>query len=277
MRTEGSGRITAKDTNALASSIILVCRQRAKDALTVSRREFQRELKDALPDALEAMIGGKDGISPVAPVDLAQSAIGPGMDVFSQYAAVLEADGSPMSVHTALTFINKAIDEYFSEAEGELDVDSRFCVQWFEENGWNAGQFGQADVLARAKGTSVDAMRDAGVIESGGGKVRLLKFAEYPADWSPENDNRTPVWEALHHLIRVLQSKDEATAGALLARMPARADAMRQLAYRLYTMCERKGWAEDARAYNELITSWRPIEAASHDVGHIYTQQELLG
>jgi putative DNA methylase len=277
LRTEMATRMRGMDSNALASSILLVCRQRAKDEQTISRREFQRELKEALPEALDVMIGGKDGISPVAPVDLAQAAIGPGMAVFSQYAAVLEADGSSMSVHTALTLINKAIDEYFSEAEGELDVDSRFCVQWFEESGWNAGQFGQADVLARAKGTSVDAVRDAGVIESGSGKVRLLRFAEYPPDWSPDDDNRTPVWEALHHMIRVLQNKDEGAAGSLLARMPARADAMRQLAYRLYTMCERKGWAEDARAYNELITSWRPIEAASHDVGHIYTQQELLG
>ncbi len=275
MRTEMGNRMIGRETNALASSIVLVCRQRASDAQTVSRREFQRELKEALPEALEAMIGGKEGISPIAPVDLAQAAIGPGMAVFSKYAAVLEANGDPMSVHTALTLINKAIDEYFSEAEVDLDADSRFCVQWFDEYGWSTGQFGQADVLARAKGTTVDGVQQAGVIKSGGGKVRLFKFTEYPDDWTPEQDNRTPVWEALHHMIRVHQTQDDEAAGALLARMPARSESMRQLAYRLYTTCERKGWAEDARAYNELITSWRAIETESHRAGHIYTQPEL--
>ncbi|QQS46397.1 MAG: DUF1156 domain-containing protein [Acidobacteriota bacterium] len=275
MRTEGAGRIIAKGANALASSIVLVCRQRPKDSPTVSRREFQRELKEALPEALEAMIGGKEGVSPIAPVDLAQAAIGPGMAVFSKYAAVLEANGDPMSVHTALTLINKAIDEYFSEAEVDLDADSRFCVQWFDAYGWSTGQFGQADVLARAKGTTVDGIEQAGVIKSGGGKVRLFKFTEYPDDWTPEQDNRTPVWEALHHMIRVHQTQDDEAAGALLARMPARSESMRQLAYRLYTTCERKGWAEDARAYNELIASWRAIETESHRAGHIYTQPEL--
>jgi putative DNA methylase len=275
MRTEGAGRMIAKGTNALASSIILVCRRREADAPTSTRKSFLKELKETLPEALEIMIGGIEGSSPIAPVDLAQAAIGPGIGVYSRYAAVLEADGNPMTVHTALTLINKAIDEYFSDAEGDLDADTRFCIGWFDEYGWGEGLFGQADVLARAKGTSVSHVQHAGVIAASGGKVRLLKFTEYPNDWSPEKDNRTPVWEATHHLVRALKQQSEGDAGALLARMPERAEPIRQLAYRLYTLCERKGWAEEARAYNELITSWHGVEAASHESGRTRDQLQL--
>ena len=204
--------------------------------------------------------------TPIAPVDLAQAAIGPGMAVFSHYKAVLEADGTPMSVRTALTLINKALDEYFAEAEGDLDADTRFALAWFEEFGWAAGAFGTADVLARAKGTSVDGVSDAGVVESGGGKVRLLRANEYDPDWDPITDPRLAVWEALHHLSRALQSGGESEAGALLAALGAKSVPVRQLAYRLYTLCERKGWADDARTYNELIASWHAVESASHDV-----------
>lgn len=257
MRTELGNRMVGTGTNALASSIILVCRRRDPAAPTVSRKEFLRELKRALPEALDEMTA-----SSIAPVDLAQASIGPGMGVFSQYSAVLEADGTPMSVHDALVLINRELDEYFSDAGGDVDADTRFCLGWFEENGWTEGKFGEADVLARARGTTVDGVRDAGVVEAGGGKVRLMKWSEYPGDWSPETDSRTPVWEALHHLIRVHQcGGGESEAAALLARMPGRAAAIRQLAYRLYTLCERKGWAEDARPYNELITSWGAVEA----------------
>ena len=195
--------------------------------------------------------------SPVAPVDLSQAIIGPGMAVFSKYSAVLEADGKPMTVRTALQLINR----FF--AEDDFDHDTQFCLHWFENYGWGTGLFGDANTLAQAKGTSVDGVRDAGVIESGSGKVRLLRFHEYPTDWSPETDGRTPIWEALHHLIRALQNGGESAAGDLLAHMPSRTESMRQLAYRLYTLCERKGWAEDARAYNELITSWETTEAVS--------------
>ena len=254
MRTEMTAALkTGK--NALASSIVLVCRRRDPNAPTVSRREFLRELNGALPEALLDMTRG--GInSPVAPVDLSQAIIGPGMAIFSKYSAVLEADGKPMSVRTALQLINRFL------AEDDFDHDTQFCLHWFENCGWAEGKFGEADVLARAKGTSVDGVAASGVLESGKGIVRLLRYGEYHADWSPENDNRTSVWEALHHLIRALQSEDESAAGALLARMPTRVEAIRQLAYRLYTLCERKGWAEDARAYNELIASWQAIEAA---------------
>ena len=254
--------------NALASSIVLVCRVRDKDSDSISRRQFQRELREEMPGALEAMIGGSEGASPIAPVDLSQAAIGPGIGIFSQYGAVLNQDGSMMSVHDALILINRAITDYLNPDTGRFDNDTLFCDNWFAEYGWSTGEFGQANVLAQAKGTTVDGVRDAGVVESGSGKVRLLKWQEYPIDWDPNQDNRTPVWEALHHLILALNEQGESGAGDLLARMPERGEAMRQLAYHLYTLCERKGWAEDARAYNELITAWHAIVAASHDSGH---------
>ena len=273
MRTENSSRMTGQGTNALASSIILVCRKRPDDATTVSRREFLRELNAVLPEALDEMTRGAGGeYSPVAPVDLSQAIIGPGMAVFSKYAAVLEADGSPMSVRTALQLINRFL------AEDDFDPDTQFCLRWFEQHGWGEGVFGEADVLARAKGTSVNGVRDAGVIESGGGKVRLRKWAEYPGDWDPQSDTRNPVWETLHHLIRALKSSEgETGAGRVLAAVKGKAEAARQLAYRLYTLCERKGWAEDARAYNELITSWAGIEsAAGSEQGKQTVQQDLF-
>lgn len=271
VRTERSTRSLAIGANALASSIVLVCRKRDSDAQTVSRREFQRELKDQMADALDTMIGGAEGVSPVAPVDLAQAVIGPGMAIFSKYSAVLEADGRPMTVHTALTLINKML----TEGADDFDADTQFCLAWFDEKGWAPGDFGQADVLARAKGTSVQGVATAGVIESGSGNVRLFKPSEYPADWSPQNDNDTPVWEALHQMIRALQAEGEAASGALLAGMPARAEHIRNLAYRLYTLCERNKWAEEARAYNDLITSWIGIESASHEVGHFGSQRSI--
>jgi putative DNA methylase len=271
VRTERGVRNRAIGSNALASSIVLVCRKRDKDAQTISRREFQRELKEHMADALDAMIGGAEGVSPVAPVDLAQAAIGPGMAIFSKYSAVLEADGSKMTVHTALTLINKIL----TEGGDDFDADTQFCLSWFDGQGWSEGDFGQADVLARAKGTSVQGVDAAGVVKSGYGKVRLLKPSEYPPEWLPENDNNTPVWEALHQMIRALQTQGEFASGALLAGMPERSDNIRNLAYRLYTLCERKGWADEARAYNELIASWTGIEAASHEKGRYGSQANL--
>jgi putative DNA methylase len=268
VRTEKEGRSVGNNANALASSVVLVCKKRGDQTESISRRQFQRELREEMPEALEAMIGGSTGSSPIAPVDLAQAAIGPGMAIFSKYEAVLNQDGSKMSVHDALILINRAITDYLNPDSGNFDNDTLFCDDWFSQYGWGQGQFGEADTLARAKGTSVDGVRDAGVIESGGGKVRLLKWSEYPTDWDPKTDTRTPVWEACHQMIRVLNQQGEAEAGALLARMPERGEHIRQLAYHLYTLCERKKWAEEARAYNELIGSWHAIVAASHEVGH---------
>ena len=264
MRTEFGNRLIGNGTNALASSIILVCRKREKDVSPISRREFLRELNTELPEALEAMIGGKEGHSPIAPVDLAQSTIGPGMAIFSRQP-VLDADGTPMPVHEALKLINKELDAYFSHAEGDLDSESRFCLSWFEGFGWTVGPYGDAETLSRAKGTSVDGVRESGVIESQGGKVRLLTFKEYPSDWNPTPDGRLSDWKGLYHLIQALQTRGEEDAGVLLAAMRSRSDAIRQLAYRLYTFCERKGWAEDARMVNELIASWHGVDKASYE------------
>lgn len=272
MRTELSNRMIGSGTNALASSIILVCRQRSSDAASISRREFMRELKDQLSEAVDVMIGGSEGISRVAPVDLAQAVIGPGMAIFSKYSAVLEADGSAMTVHTALTVINRML----TEGGDDFDGDTQFCMGWFDEQGWTAGNFGKADVLARAKGTSVDSVRNAGVVEAASGKVRLLKPNEYPADWNPGEDNSTPaVWEALHQMIRALKAQGESAAGGLLARMPQQAARILSLAARLHILCERKGMADEARDYNTLHTSWSSIETASHEVGHVGSQTKL--
>ncbi|MBP7655318.1 MAG: DUF1156 domain-containing protein [Pseudoxanthomonas sp.] len=265
MRTEMSSRMIGAGTNALASSIVLVCRQRPLDAPTVSRREFIRELNATLPEALDEMTRG--GVnSPVAPVDLSQAIIGPGMAIFSQHAAVLEADGTAMSVRSALQLINRFL------AEDDFDHDTQFCLHWFEQQGWATGKYGDADVLARAKGTSVGGLQTSGVVASSKGELRLLKWAEMPRDWQPESDTRMPVWEALHQLIRALNQDGESAAGALLARMPAQAEPIRALAYRLYTLCERQGWAEEARAYNELVTAWSAIEQAAGEAGVLGSQ-----
>jgi putative DNA methylase len=261
MRTERQERSVSLGTNALASSIILVCRSRPAETPTTSRRAFQRELNQVLPEALDEMTRGSgNDRSPLAPVDLSQAIIGPGMAVFSKYGAVLEADGTPMSVKTALRLINRFL------AEDDFDSDTQFCLHWFEQNGWKDGKFGTADTLARAKGTSVDGVKQSGILHAAGGFVHLVKWADYPSDWDPTGDLRLPVWEVLHRLIHLFKHKGESGAGAMLAAVQAKAEPARQLAYRLYTLCERAGWAEDARAYNELITSWSAIESAAAKV-----------
>jgi putative DNA methylase len=271
MRTELGNRLIGAGTNALASSIVLVCRPRPATAETISRRAFLRELNQVLPEALDEMTrGSRDDRSPVAPVDLSQAIIGPGMAVFSKYAAVLEADGTPMTVQTALRLINRFL------AEDDFDHDTQFCLHWFEQYGWKEGKFGEADTLARAKGTSVDGVKQSGVLFAAGGVVRLLKWAEYPDDWTPAEDTRLPVWEALHHLIRIFKTEGESGAGKALASVAAKAEPTRQLAYRLYTLCERAGWAEHARAYNEIITSWSAIESAAA-AAPIAQQADLFG
>jgi putative DNA methylase len=272
MRTELGNRMVSSGTNALASSIVLVCRRRPDSAATVSRRQFLRELNTVLPIALDEMTKGAGGDrSPVAPVDLSQAIIGPGMAVFSKYAAVLEADGTPMSVKTALQLINRFL------AEDDFDGDTQFCLHWFDQHGWNEGAYGDADVLARAKATSVGGLDQAGVLVSGGGKVRLRKFGEYPDDWDPRNDKRLPVWEALHQLIRAFRKDGETGAGQILGAVRSKTEAIRQLAYRLYTLCERRGWAEDARAYNDLVTSWTAIETVANAVPEPVSQLVLFG
>jgi len=267
MRTELANKISGIGSNMLSSSIILVCRKRDLTADYVSRKDFLQELNKAIPIALDTMINGSETSSPITPVDLAQASIGPGMAVFSKYKSVVEADGSPMSVRTALILINKAIDDYFKELEGDWDSDTCFCLQWFSEYGWKEGIYGEADVLARAKGVSVEGVRDSGVLAASSGKVKLLRPDEYPDAWNPTKDTHMPVWEVLHHLIRLHQTRGESAAAEIASAVPQLAATARQLAFLLYTLCERQGWAEDARPYNDLVTAWLSIEKQAQDKG----------
>ncbi|MCQ3930201.1 MAG: hypothetical protein DPW16_07050 [Chloroflexi bacterium] len=255
-RTERGGRMISVGTNALASSIVLVCRPRPENAPTITRRQFVEALRRELPLALKEMQSGN-----IAPVDLAQASIGPGMAVYSRYSKVLEADGTPMSVRTALGLINQELDAYLAEQDGDIDADTRFAVAWFEQFGFKEGEFGQADVLARAKNTSVSGVEHAGVVESGRGKVKLRYWQEYdPGAWDPQQDRRPTVWEATHHLIERLSTHGETGAAMLMLRMSHdMAAEARNLAYRLYSICERKGWADHARDYNALVISWAGI------------------
>lgn len=268
MRTERPTGVKS-NSNSLASSVILVCRKRDANAQTISRREFLRELGAILPEALMDMTRG--GInSPVAPVDLSQAIIGPGMGIFSKYKAVLEADGQPMTVRTALQLINRFL------ADDEFDAETQFCLQWLESYGWKPTDYGFADILAQAKGAVLSHMHREGILISGGGTVQLVRWQDLNTDWVPERHNLTPIWQALHQLIANLRAHGEQSTGALLAAMPAVSGRVRTLAYRLYTLAERKGLAEDARPYNELIGAWSAIELAAAEVGPIPTQAELF-
>ena len=272
MRTESAGRAVAQGTNALASSIVLVCRPLPKSASLATRREFVAALKKELPQALKALQH-----SNVAPVDLAQATIGPGMAIFTHYAKVLEADGTPMSVRTALQIINQELDAYFAAQEGAMDSDTRFCLSWFEQHGMNEGLFGDADVLARARNTSVQGLVDAGVLSARAGKVRLLKRTEYPKDWDPAHDGRLTVWESTQHLILQLNSKGEEAAALLCKRLGGgQSEDARALAYRLYAICERKGWAEEALSYNALVVSWPAIQEKAARLATTEQQIELF-
>jgi putative DNA methylase len=251
MRTELGNRMIGNDTNALASSIILVCRRRPHDAPITTRRDFLKALKSELPAALKTLQHGN-----IAPVDMVQATIGPDMAIFTRYAQVLESDDRSMTVRTALQLINQALDEYLSEQEGEYDADTRFAITWFETHGMDEGPYGVAETLATARGVAVRGVQEAGILIAKGGKVRLIRREELPADWNPATDARPTVWEAAQHLIRTMQTQGEAAAGALLAPLGALADTARDLAYRLYGICERKKWAEEALAYNALVIAW---------------------
>jgi putative DNA methylase len=250
VRTERQGRSIGIGTNALASSIVLVCRQRASDAPTATRREFLTALERELPKAIADLQRGN-----VAPVDLQQAAIGPGMGIFTRYTQVLDAEGNPLSVREALTLINQALDEVLAHQEGDFDSDTRWALAWFEQFGFAEGDYGVAEMLSKAKNTSVDGIRQAGIGTHGKGKVRLFKPEELPADWSPESDIRLTVWDMVHHLIRTLEQGEEA-AGRMLAKLGSQADVARELAYRLYSICERKKRSADAQRYNSLVSSW---------------------
>lgn len=250
IRTELGTRSRNRASNALASSIVLVCRPRAKDAGVASRRDFLAALKRELPEALRNLQKGN-----IAPVDLAQAAIGPGMAVFSRYARVLETDGSPMGVRTALSLINQSLDEVLAEQEGEFDADTRWALAWFDQYGFTEGPYGAAETLCTAKNTSVSGMTEAGILAAKGGKVRLLKKEDLPADWNPATDARLTIWEATHHLIRALD-QGEQSAAELLRKLGPISEIARDLSYRLYTVCERRKWAQEAIGYNALVLAW---------------------
>ncbi|HCD99867.1 MAG TPA: hypothetical protein DER07_02365, partial [Armatimonadetes bacterium] len=195
---------------------------------------------------------------------LAQAAIGPGMEVFSSYSRVLHADGRPMTVREALALINQTLDETLAEQEGEFDADTRWAIAWFDQHGFDEGGFGDAELLSKAKNTSVEGLVGAGVALSARGKVRLLRPDELPKDWEPAKDSRRTVWEATHHLVRRLEAGGVRAAGELVRLLGSEADAARDLAYRLYAVCERRKRAAEALAYNSLVQAWPDIlQAAS--------------
>ena len=253
IRTERtSGRKVAKNT--LASSIVVVCRKQRGDTAVTTRGDFIQSLNSEVSSAIKLLQHGN-----IAPVDMAQSSIGPGMAIFTRYSKVLESDDSAMTVRTALQLINQAVDGYLSEQEAEFDADTRFAVTWFEQFGMEKGDSGDADTLATARNISVAGVVNAGILESRGGNVRLLLREEMTDDWDPVTDRRLTIWECTQYLIRSLESEGEAAAADLLARVGSRGEVARDLAYRLYGICERKGWADEGRAYNGLVVAWPEV------------------
>jgi putative DNA methylase len=253
MHTEMQTRQIAMASNALTSSIVLVCRPRPADAPVATRRDFLTALKHEMPAALRHLQQGN-----IAPVDLAQASIGPGMAIFTRYARILESDGTAMRVRTALALINQTLDEVLAEQEGDFDADTGWAVAWFDQFGFNDGPFGDAETLCKAKNTAISGLQEAGIAVARAGKVRLLRVDELPTDWDPLADQRLTVWESVHHLIRAL-NEGETAAAALVAKLGGQAEAARELAYRLYNICERRRRAQEAQAYNGLVLSWMEI------------------
>jgi putative DNA methylase len=261
MRTELSNRIVGQGSNALASSIVLVCRSLPATAPKATRRQFLNELQRELPNALATMQQGN-----IAPVDLAQASIGPGMAVFSRYREILEPNGNRMSVRTALQLINQTLDEYLSDQEGEFDTDTRWALTWYEQHQFAAGAYGEAETLSKAKVTSIQGLVNSGILAAKSGKVRLLQRDELPSHWSPADDERVPDWEATQHLIRALQTQGEAAAARLLAELNSQGDHARDLAYRLYSICDRHGWTQEAIAYNSLVMAWPELSRLASQI-----------
>ena len=269
MRTELGNRMLSSGTNALASSVVLVCRPRSETAGITDRRGFLAALHAELPQALRELQQGN-----IAPVDLAQAAIGPGMAVFSRYAKVVEPAGEAMPVRSALGLINQVLDEVLAEQEGEFDADTRFAIKWFEQYGFDEAGYDPAEGLARAMNVSVKGLEDASILVARGGRVRLLRRGELAADWDPATDTRMPVWEVTQQLVRALWDEgSEAKAGDLVRRLGGIGEVARDLAYRLYAICERRGWADDALGFNALVTSWPEIARRAASPAPV--QQEL--
>jgi len=258
-------------SNALASSIVLVCRPRPVDAPLTTRRDFLNTLKRELPKALKDLQRGN-----VAPVDLAQAAIGPGMAVFSRYSKVLESDGSPMRVRTALQLINQTLDEVLAEQEGEYDADTRWAISWFEQYGMEEGPYGIAETLSKAKNSAVGALVEAGILRAQGGKVRLIGRGEFSSDWNAVTAKRLTAWEVTQRLIQALQEYGETGAAAILDHVGAYSEVARDLAYRLYIICERKKWTDEALAYNSLVVEWSGISGAVEQLRRTTAEQAPL-
>lgn len=264
MRTEGATRMTARNTNALASSIVLALRPRPQSAPQTDRRQFVETLKTELPAALKDLQQGA-----IAPVDLPQAAIGPGMAVFSRYSAVLEPDGSKMSVRSALARINEILDQVLNEQEGDFDATSRFAIAWYRQHGYGTGTFGDANNLANARNTTVEAMDRGGIVSSRAGKVHLIKPSDLGADYDVLADTHTSNWEALHHLIKLLEDDGITPAGDFLRTALSRRDGaidpdlVKELAHLLFRVAEANGWTKDALSFNSLVTSWPEIIEAA--------------
>lgn len=254
-------RMVAMGTNALTSYIVLACRPRPENAASITRREYLQILKRELPNAIEVLQK-----SNLAPVDMAQATIGPGMAIYSRFDKIMEQDGTPMSVRTALSLINKALGEILAEQEGDFDTETRWALAWFEQNEFAAGEFGDANALALAKNTAVNGLVHSGIVKSGAGKVQLITRAELPPLWDPAADNRVVVWEITQHLIKQLQEHGEIGAAKLYKKLGPTADIARELAYHLFTISEKKGWASEAQAYNSLVLSWNQIVAESYNI-----------
>ena len=250
MRTERPTGIKAA-VNSLASSIVLVCRRRPADAPLATRRNLVDALQEELPPALVHLQRAN-----IAPVDLAQAAIGPGMAIFTRYAKVLDPAGRRITVGEALAYINQTLDEILAAQEGEFDADSRWALAWFDQHGFDAGEYGSAETLATAKNTSVGGMVQAGILHAQAGRVRLLRPRELPADWDPKADDRLTTWEVVHHLVRALEQRGERGAAELLYQLRGAAGGARELCYRLYAICERKQRAAEALDYNGLVQAW---------------------
>ena len=271
MRTERGTRMRSMDSNALASSIVLVCRPRAADASVATRREFLDALRSELPEALRKMQQGN-----IAPVDLAQAAIGPGMAIFTRYARVLDTSGAAVSVREALALINETLDEALAEQEGDFDADTRWALAWFEQSGFGEGEYGVAETLSTAKNTSVAGMVEAGILTSGGGKVRLLVPAELPQDWNPKADSRRTVWETTHHLVRVHSQGGDSAAADIMANLGTDAETARDLAYRLFRICDLRNRPQEALAYNALVRSWGEISGLATQARQAPTEPNMF-
>ncbi len=254
VRASQKWRMVAMGTNALASYIVLACRARPKESPECSRREFMNELKKELPAALRHLQQGS-----IAPVDLAQASIGPGMAVFSRYSKIIESSGHPMTVRTALALINQTLDEVITEQEGDFDADTRWALAWFDQYGIDAGPYGVAETLSKAKNATIKGLEQAGIVQSRGGKVQLIPRNDLQENWDPASDRRLTIWEVSQYLIRALQAQGESRAAVLLRKVRGTGEIARELSYRLYTICERKKWVEEAQAYNSLVVAWPEI------------------